>query len=102
MFHRSSDGSMVPKGEASISVDFSGDVQETAGKVCCRRRRSPSPPPPQRKARHERGRSLQFSVASALSVLRTQSLGVLAGGGNSGASPLPLSDSILILKAIFV
>ena len=98
MFHRSSDGSMVPKCEASISVDFSGDVQETAGKVCCRRRS----PPPQRKARHERGRSLQFSVASALSVLRTQSLGVLAGGGNSGASPLPLSDSILILKAIFV
>ena len=72
-FHRSSAGQIKPKCEARISVDLSCDVQETAGKVCCRR----SPPPPaQRKARHERGRSLQFSsVASALSVLRTQSLG---------------------------
>ena len=90
MFRRSSAGSMKPKCETRISVDLSGDVQETAGKVWCRRH---SPPPAQRKARHERGRSLQFSVASALSVLRTQSLGVLAGGGNSGASPLPPLDS---------
>ena len=62
-------------------MGLSGDVQETAGKVCCRRRRRKGKP-----ATSEAAASNSPWPRRCLSFALSQSLGVLAGDGNSGVS----------------